>query len=124
MPDLITLPDLAAYMEPEDIGTARGPLIVELTLGAVYDVLPDDLADTNIRARAIALEVAARAVRNAQGYASESVDDYRYQRPSATQAAGVYLTPDERSELRAIASAEAGTPVARVRSVRLRSWST
>lgn len=122
MPDLFTLEELGVYAG-DDYDDTRGPLIRELTLGAVYDTIPDAVADPSPRARAIALEVAGRALRNPQGYAAERVDDYSYNRPSATQAAGVYLTDGERSELLDVAAAAAGVARSRVRSVRLRSAS-
>lgn len=111
--------DLAGYMG-DDYDAARAAAVVPLVLGTVYEVCPKAIADGSVRALAIGLEVAARAVGNPGGYASERIDDYTYQRPAATQRAGVYLTELERSELAGIASA---TPRRRVRSVRMRSAS-
>lgn len=54
------------------------------------------------RAKAITLEIAARAVRNPEGFAYERGDDYGYGLPSDTRHAGVYLTDSERAELLAI----------------------
>jgi hypothetical protein len=121
VPDLFTLAELEAYAA-DDWDPVRAPTIAELTLGTVYDLVPESVADVSVRARAIGLEVAARALRNSQGYAAERVDDYSYNRPAATQAAGVYLTDGERSELLGVAAVAAGGTRSRVRSVRLRSW--
>lgn len=117
---MFNLEDLAAYL-PESAGSPdRAALIQFLTVGLIYETVPRALADASMQAKVIALEVAARAFRNADGYATERVDDYSYQRPTATQAAGVYLTEDERAALLALTT---GGPRKRVRSVRLSSWS-
>lgn len=116
---LFTTDDLASYLE-EDVDPARATLIQTLTLGLVYGVVPQATADASIEAQAIGIEVAARALRNAGGYAQERIDDYSYMRPAATQEAGVYLTEDERARLLWIAK---GGVRKRVRSVRLQSWS-
>jgi len=116
---LFTTDELVSYLG-EDIDPARSQLIQDLATGLVYGVVPQAVADGSTEAVAIGLEVAARALRNANGYASERIDDYTYQRPASTQEAGVYLTEDERSKLLWIA---AGKTRRRVRSVRLSSWS-
>lgn len=116
---LFTTDDLASYLE-EDVDLDRALLIQTLTVGLVYEVCPQQYADVSVEARAIGIEVAARALRNAGGYAQERIDDYSYMRPPSTQEAGVYLTEDERARLLWIAS---GKPRRRVRSVRLASWS-
>lgn len=116
---LFTTDELASYLDTS-VDPARAQLIYDLTVGLIYETLPQELADASVRAKAIGIEVAARALRNAKGYAVERVDDYSYQRPAETQAAGVYLTEDERSILLALA---AGRVKQRVRSVRLGSWS-
>ena len=91
--------DLASYLERE--------VTTNLTLKAnlandIVEELPygTPLAEPYpARVRAITLEVAARAVRNPEGYSSETVDDYTYRRDAATRQAGVYLTDAERAEL-------------------------
>jgi hypothetical protein len=117
---MFTLAELAAYLPETAENPARAGLIRDLTLGLVYSVIPQTTADPSVVAKAIGLEVAARAYRNADGYSSETVDDYTYRRDAATRAAGVYLTADERSRLLAL-STDTSRP--RARSVRLRSWS-
>jgi hypothetical protein len=112
--------DLAAYLPEVVNNTERADLLLGLTLDLIYDVVPPALADPSPRVKVIALEVAARAYRNADGYAVERVDDYSYQRPATTQEAGVYLTDSERAILTAIA---VGKTPRRVRSVRMGSWS-
>lgn len=116
---LFTTDDLASYLE-EAIDPDRAALIQMLTVGLIYGLVPQIVADESIEAQAIGIEVAARALRNAGGYAQERIDDYSYMRPAATQEAGVYLTEDERSRLLWIAK---GSTRKRVRSVRLQSWS-
>lgn len=116
---LFTTDDLASYLD-ETIDPDRATLIQGLTVGLIYEVIPQATADLSVEAQAIGLEVAARALRNAEGYAQERIDDYSYMRPAATQAAGVYLTEDERARLIWIAN---GGVRKRVRSVRLSSWS-
>jgi pyruvoyl-dependent arginine decarboxylase (PvlArgDC) len=118
---LFTLTDLASYLPETAENIPRATLLQSLTVGLIYETIPQDVADASIQAQAIGLEVAARAYRNADGYAQERVDDYSYQRPADTQAAGVYLTEDERATLLAIAAGQ--TVRKRVRSVRLASWS-
>lgn len=117
---MFTLEELAFYLPDTADNPDRAQLIQDLTFGRIYATIPQAIADASPVARAIALEVAARAYRNAQGYAREQVDDYSYQRPVTTQEAGVYLTEGERAEL--LRLAEVGGRK-RVRSVRLRSWS-
>lgn len=117
---LFTTTELASYPGTEGIPSATAELLSELTHDVIYEVVPAASADASPRARAIALEVISRAYRNPNGYASETVDDYAYRRPTATQASGVYLTADERSDLLALTVATARP---RVRSVRFSSWS-
>lgn len=116
---LFSTDELASYLG-EAIDSDRGSLIHGLAVDLVYSVVPPAIADASTEAVSIGLEVAARAIRNANGYALERIDDYTYQRPQATQAAGIYLTEDERSRLLWLAS---GKTRKRVRSVRLSSWS-
>lgn len=96
---IITDTELASYLERE--------VTPNLTLKAnlandIVEELPYSTPLTEpypARVRAITLEVAARAVRNPNGYASESGDDYAYRRDPETRQAGVYLTDSERAEL-------------------------
>lgn len=116
---LFTTDELASYLG-EAVDQDRALLIHGLAVDVVYSVCPQPIADVSSEAAAIGLEVAARAIRNANGYALERIDDYTYQRPQSTQAAGVYLTEDERARLLWLA---AGKARKRVRSVRFASWS-
>lgn len=115
---IITDAELASYLErPVD---ANITLKAELANGIVGEFLyPDGDVPTAIptRVRAITLEVGARGVRNANGYSSETIDDYTYRRPDGTREAGIYLTDGERDELLNLI----GKPGKRVRSVRLTS---
>lgn len=117
---LFTADELAAYPGTEGIPQATAELLQDLAEGLIYDLIPQVTADDSMKAKAIALEVVARAYRNPNGYAAENVDDYGYRRPAATSASGVYLTADEKSQL---LSLTADTTRPRVRSVRLSSWS-
>jgi len=117
---LFTLDELASYPGTEGIPPATAELLRDLTLGLIYELVPAEVAEASTLARSIALEVTARAYRNPNGYASETVDDYTYRRPTVTASSGVYLTADERSQLLALSTTTARP---RVRSVRLRSWS-
>ena len=117
---MFTLEELASYLPETAENPERAQLLADLTLGLIYTVIPQQTADGSLVAKAVGLEVAARAYRNADGYSSETVDDYTYRRDAATRSAGVYLTADERSTL---LSLDTSTARSRVRSVRLRSWS-
>lgn len=117
---LFTDDELAAYPGTAGISPGTTALLRSLAEARIYAVLPQGIADASVIASGIALEVVARAYRNPGGYSSETVDDYTYRRETATRAAGVYLTADERAELAALNPA---APRPRVRSVRLRSWS-
>lgn len=50
--------------------------------------------------RTLTLRVAERAVRNPEGFSSESAGDYSYQRNGATGEGGIYLTERELAMLR------------------------
>ena len=117
---LFTLDELASYPGTEGIPPATAELLRDLTFGLIYELVPAEVAEASTLARSIALEATARAYRNPNGYASETVDDYTYRRPTVTASSGVYLTADERSQLLALSTTTARP---RVRSVRLRSWS-
>lgn len=96
---IITPDDLASYLRATDPDWSTVELLTELANGVVEE-LPTVYADpTPTRVRAITLEVAARAYYNPEGLSYERGDDYGYGRPADTRNAGVYLTPDERSEL-------------------------
>jgi hypothetical protein len=113
------LDELASYLQVASIPPGTGDLLHELTEDLITDVVGGANVD-NPRVKPIALEVAARAYRNANGYASETVDDYTYQRAAGTQEAGVYLTDSERATLLAVKS---GRVSRSVRSVKMRSAS-
>jgi hypothetical protein len=114
---LITLSELASYLPDSAANPARAQLLVDLTTAVVYAELPQAVADVSLVAKAVALEVAARAYRNSDGFTMESVDDYTYRRDSSTRAAGVYVTGEERVMLQRLQ-----TPRTRVRSLKFRSW--
>jgi hypothetical protein len=117
---MFTIGELASYLPETADNPIRAGLIRDLTLGVVYEVLPQAYADASPVAKAIGLEVAARAFRNADGYTSESVDDWTGRREGSRGEPGVYLTAGERSRLATIAD---GASRPRVRSVQLSSWS-
>jgi hypothetical protein len=104
VPDLFTLPELEAYAA-DDWDPVRAPTIHALTLGTVYGLIPEAVADTSVRAKAIGLEAAKRAM---ELYDSESVDDYTWRRRNGSTRAGVHLTDDERAELLSVAAAASG----------------
>lgn len=96
---IITDAELASYLEVSVTPslTLKVQLANDLVEGLPYATpLPSPVP---ARVRAITFEVAARAVRNANGYSSETIDDYTYRRDPATRSAGVYLTADEHAEL-------------------------
>ena len=101
--------DLASYLDVEI--TPSLSLKVDLANGLVSELpYATPLAATPpTRVKTITLEVAARAVRNPNGYSSETVDDYTYRLPTESRAAGVYLTPAERAELLTIGGASSDT---------------
>lgn len=110
---MFTLEELASYLQVDTVQAGTGALLHDLTEAVVVDAV--GFAEvSHPRVKPIALEVAARAYRNANGYQSETVDDYTYRRASGTGAAGVYLTDDERATLIGIKTGYSS----RVRSVR------
>jgi len=115
---LFTDEELASYPGVEGITPATTALLRTLAQGRIYAVVPQAIADASDVAKGIALEVVARAFRNPNGYAAENVDDYGYRRPTATGAAGVYLTAEERSDLTSLDPEASGS---RVRSIKLKS---
>ena len=100
--DVITSTELASYLREANPDTAALDLLVELSNGIVSEVT-GDLTPIPTRVKAITLEVAARAYRNPDGYATESIDDWRGGRPAETAAAGVYLTESETATLNRLA---------------------
>jgi hypothetical protein len=114
---LLSVAELASYLPDTASNPTRAQLLVDLTTAVIYAEVPQAIADPSLVAKAVALEVAARAYRNSDGFSSESVDDYTYRRDSATRAAGVYVTGEERVMLQRLQ-----TPRTRVRSLKFRSW--
>lgn len=112
--DIITTADLASYLRDADLDATAAGLYVELANGLVTDITGDLSAPFPARARAVALEAAARAYRNPEGATSETIDDYTFRRDGATSSGGVYLTPSEMALLRGLAGGGSA-----VRSVRL-----
>lgn len=101
--EIITVSDLASYLDDKALTTSpAAALKVRLANGLVSDALGTTTSPPS-RVTAITLEVAARSVRNPEGYSSETIDDYTYRRDAETRQAGVYLTSDERDELLLIA---------------------
>lgn len=99
MASIISTSDLASYLETT--ATPAFDLKVELANGIVSELPYSDGVPSPVpmRMKAITLEVAARGIRNSEGYSSETIDDYTYRRAEGTREAGVYLTPAEREEL-------------------------
>jgi len=102
--DIITAEELALYLDVDL--TASLSMKVDLANAIVSDLpyrtpLVDPVPS---RIQAITLEVAARAVRNPNGYSSETIDDYTYRRDADTRQAGIYVTDSERAELLALRS--------------------
>lgn len=96
---LISLEELAAYLPDAGVDEGRAQLLVDLAVALVYSEVDQTVADVSLLAKGVALEVAARAYRNAEGYSMESVDDYTYRRDTSTRTPGIYLTIDERATL-------------------------
>lgn len=119
MPDIITVDDLASYPGVVLREEATNALVVDLANGLVLDVV-GDLSPVPTRVRALTLEVAARALRNPEGYTSvtKSIDDWdeTVRREGTNEGAGVYLTDSER----AVLLASLGRPIRRVGSIRLK----
>lgn len=89
---------LASYLAIDDLAQdSRAELLIELTNGLIEEVCGEGPYPAHVAA--VALEVAARAYRNPDGFSSETIDDYTYRRDAATRQAGVYLTDEERSRL-------------------------
>lgn len=114
---LIHLDELVAYLPDAAGDPARAQLMIDLAAALVYSEVSVAVADASLLAKGVALEVAARALRNVEGYSMESVDDYTYRRDPRTRAPGVYLTSDERATLQKLNPA----PRPRGRSMKLRA---
>lgn len=110
--EIINVTELASYLRESDLDGSAA-LHVELANGIVSEVI-GDLDPLPVRVKAITLEVAARAYRNPEGWASEAIDDWSGRRSNATADGGVYLTPWERSDLLRLVGGGSS-----VRSVRL-----
>ncbi|MEQ7847725.1 Gp19/Gp15/Gp42 family protein [Nocardioides kribbensis] len=114
---IITPTELAAWVDQPETPNLilKANLADQIVTEAIY---PTGLPVTiPARVKAIVLEVAARAVRNPNGYSSETVDDYTYRRDADTRQAGIYLTDAERIELLGLT----GVQRSGVRSIRLTS---
>ena len=99
---LFTLPELAAYCQVPDVDPTTGTLLLDLVTGLIADTLGADLPDPPpARFRRIALEAAKRAYLNPNGYVSETLGDYSYNRGGNGGGAqvGVYLTALERRQI-------------------------
>ncbi len=100
MADLFTLADLAAALQVPSVDPVAGDLVRRRVTGriiAVTGVLGDPPPAAVFD---IALTVAVRAYNNPQGLASETIGSYSYTRERGQQG-GVYLTEQERRQLRA-----------------------
>lgn len=117
MAEIINAGELATYLRGEAQESDLA-LLVELANGLVSDALGSAVAPYPTRVRTITFEVAARAWRNPNGYASETSDDYTYRRDADSRAAGIYLTDAERAEL---AGVGAGARVMRAGSIAVTS---
>lgn len=102
MADLFTLPELAAYMQAPSINEESAALLLELVTDLIADTYGADLPDPPpAKFRRIALEAAKRAYLNPNGYVSETLGDYSYNRGGNGGGAqvGVYLTRAERQAI-------------------------
>ncbi|MGH1563037.1 hypothetical protein [Mumia sp. DW29H23] len=121
MADIITGDDLAAYLPGRNVvpDSATTTLYVELANGIVSEVT-GEIFPVPVRIRAITLEVAARGLRDADGYTSVTTafDDTSrtVRREGAGEDLGVYLTDEERDEIVDILS---GRPRRRAGTIRL-----
>lgn len=114
---LLTLDELVSYLPDAADDEGRAQLLIDLTGALVYSEVAQAVADGSLLAKGVALEVAARAFRNADGFIVESVDDYTYRRDPKTRAPGVYLTGEERATLQKLNT----TRRPRGRSIKLRA---
>lgn len=92
---------LASYLQV-DIPSGKAAFVLTLANGQVTDIV-GDIDPAPARVLAITAESAARAYRNPKGLASftKSVDDWsKTERWEAASRTGVYLTDEEKAELR------------------------
>jgi hypothetical protein len=102
IPALFTLPELAAYMQTPAVDPNTATLLAELAEGLIADTYGGDLpTPAPARLRRIALEVVKRAYNNPNGYVSETLGDYSYNRGGNGGGAqvGIYLTAFERQQI-------------------------
>lgn len=111
LPPLAEVPDLEKRLErafadgPE---TDRAEAVLDDASDLVRDASGKDWVDpanpNAIKAprivKLITVRVAERAIRNPEGFSSESAGDYSYQRNGVTDGGGLYLTDRERETLR------------------------
>jgi hypothetical protein len=116
--------DLAAYLQVSSVNSDTFDLLAELVEGEIESETGDvdDLTTAQaLRAKAIGLEVAARAYRNPGGFTTEAIDDWRGSRDAG--ALGVYLTAAERARLRQlVADADSTTTGSLALRPTWRSW--
>lgn len=115
--------ELSAYPGVNLDGVTAGTiqLVVMMANGMVTDII-GELTPVPVRAKAIALEVAARSLRNPEGASSVSkkIDDWtktiRWEGEGAEEA-GVFLTDAEEAELRRMLAAANRSTRRRSRSI-------
>lgn len=127
--EFIDITSLAAYPGVVLRSSAVNDQTIELANGVVSEALfgiggTEDLDPVPTRVKAITLEVAARALRNPEGYDSvtRQIDDWKEttRREHADVRPGVYLTDEERDELSEIRDAARDRSRNRAKSIRLR----
>lgn len=105
---IYTLAEFASYLQ-SDVDTATATLLLDLVTGLIEEVDGNDYstATPTSTVKAIALEAAARAYRNADGTSSvsEAIDDYSVTRrwEGAAAMLGLFLTSTEIARLRGLA---------------------
>lgn len=113
MADVISSADLTAYPGVKKVADETLALILDLTNGVVGEVRVGnaylrDLSPMPARARSVALEVAARVLRNPENAESVTtgIDDWkktiRHRLPELADEAGVYLTGPQLDVLRGL----------------------
>ena len=120
---MFTQPELASYLNTPIDNPGRAALLSTLAEGLVLDRLGDSPGAlvTHVRVKVIALEVAARAYRNPEGYVDQSVDDWRGRLPDTLAKAGIFLTGHEEGQLGQLLDPSTG---GQIRSVKLIADST
>lgn len=106
MAEIIGSGDLSSYPgTPKTATPEQMTLVLGLANGLVSDII-GTLTPVPTKAKTIALEVAARGLRNPEGASSvtQSIDDWsetvRFE--GGLEGAGVYLTEDEEAALRGL----------------------